>query len=288
MRLRGIVPAGIALALFAVLAPSLAVAQATETPAAAGSPPQTQSGAQTGVQSQARPERPPVYGYEVVAVYPHDPTAFTQGLEYRDGVLFESTGRNPSSIRRVRLEDGVVLQKRELDAQFFGEGLTVMGDRILSLTWVGGHGFVWNAETLEPGGTFSYSGEGWGLTHDDSRVILSDGEPRLRFLDPLTLAQTGEVPVTYMGRPLRQLNELEFIEGEVWANVWQTHFIVRIDPATGVVNSVVDLTGLLPDPVADPNDDVLNGIAWDAENRRIFVTGKNWPKLFEIRLTGPN
>jgi glutamine cyclotransferase len=288
MRQGGIVPAGIALALFAALAPSLAVAQATEAPAAAGSPPQAQSGAQSGAQAQARPERPPVYGYEVVAVYPHDPAAFTQGLEYRDGVLFESTGRNPSSIRRVRLEDGVVLQKRELDAQFFGEGLTVMGDRILSLTWVGGHGFVWNAETLEPGGTFSYSGEGWGLTHDDSRVILSDGEPRLRFLDPLTLAQTGEVPVTYMGRPLRQLNELEFIEGEVWANVWQTHFIVRIDPATGVVNSVVDLTGLLPDPVADPNDDVLNGIAWDAENRRIFVTGKNWPKLFEIRLTGPN
>lgn len=235
----------------------------------------------------AQPARPPVYGYEVVATYPHDPEAFTQGLEFRDGVLFESTGRHPSSIRRVRLEDGEVLQKRELDEQFFGEGLTVVDDRIISLTWHGGHGFVWNAETLEPAGTFSYAGEGWGLTHDDTRLILSDGSAALRFLDPVTMAQTGSVPVTFMGRPLTQLNELEFIDGEVWANIWQSHFIVRIDPATGNVTGVVDLTGILPDPVANPADDVLNGIAWDAGNRRLFVTGKNWPKLFEIRLTGP-
>ena len=179
----------------------------------------------------------------------------------------------------------MVLQKRDLDMQFFGEGLTAVGDRILTLTWQGGHGFVWDIDDLEPAGTFSYSGEGWGLTHDDTRVILSDGSPSLRFLDPVTLQQTGSVPVTYMGRPLERLNELEFIEGEVWANVWQTSFIVRIDPATGVVIGVIDLTGILPDPVANPNDDVLNGIAWDAENRRLFVTGKNWPKLFEIRLT---
>lgn len=248
--------------------------------------------AQAPVAAQAMPQvapptRPPVHGYEVVAVYPHDPAAFTQGLVFHDGALIESTGQYPSSVRRVRLEDGVVLQKRELDTQFFGEGLTVFGDRILSLTWHGGHGFVWDLDTLRPAGTFSYSGEGWGLTHDDTRVILSDGTAALRFLDPVTLAQTGSVDVTYMGQPLTQLNELEFIEGEVWANVWQTNFIVRIDPATGVVTSVVDLTGLLPDPVANPADDVLNGIAWDAETRRLFVTGKNWPKLFEITLTGP-
>ena len=233
----------------------------------------------------AQPIRPRQYGYEVVAMHPHDPGAFTQGLEFHDGVLFESTGRHPSSIRRVRLEDGEVLQKRELDMQFFGEGLTLVGDRILSLTWQGGHGFIWNADDLTPAGTFSYSGEGWGLTHDDTRVILSDGTPNLRFLDPVTLAETGSVPVTFMGRPLGQLNELEFIDGEVWANVWQTNFIVRIDPATGVVVGVINLTGLLPDPVANPADDVLNGIAWDAENRRLFVTGKLWPKLFEIKLT---
>ncbi|WP_426042189.1 glutaminyl-peptide cyclotransferase [Brevundimonas sp. TWP2-3-4b1] len=234
-----------------------------------------------------QPARPPRYGYEIVSTYPHDPAAFTQGLEFHGGILLESTGRHPSSVRRVRLEDGVVLQKRDLDMQFFGEGLTAVGDRILTLTWQGGHGFVWDIDDLEPAGTFSYSGEGWGLTHDDTRVILSDGSPSLRFLDPVTLQQTGSVPVTYMGRPLERLNELEFIEGEVWANVWQTSFIVRIDPATGVVIGVIDLTGILPDPVANPNDDVLNGIAWDAENRRLFVTGKNWPKLFEIRLTGP-
>ena len=232
-----------------------------------------------------QPARPPRYGYEIVATYPHDPAAFTQGLEFHDGILLESTGRHPSSVRRVRLEDGVVLQKRDLDMQFFGEGLTAIGDRILTLTWQGGHGFVWDIDDLEPAGTFSYSGEGWGLTHDETRVILSDGSPSLRFLDPNTLQQTGSVPVTYMGRPLERLNELEFIEGEVWANVWQTNYIVRIDPATGAVTGVIDLTGILPDPVDNPADDVLNGIAWDSENRRLFVTGKNWPKLFEIRLT---
>ena len=237
------------------------------------------------VAAPPQPARPPRYGYEVVNVFPHDPAAFTQGLEFHDGLLLESTGRHPSSVRRVRLEDGEVLTRRELDDQFFGEGLTAIGDRILTLTWQGGHGFVWNVDTLEPAGTFSYAGEGWGLTHDDTRVILSDGSASLRFLDPVTLQQTGSVPVTYTGRPLDRLNELEFIDGEVWANVWQTNYIVRIDPATGVVVGVIDLNGLLPDPVANPADDVLNGIAWDAENRRLFVTGKNWPKLFEIRLT---
>jgi len=238
--------------------------------------------------SPAPATRPPVYGYEVVRTFPHDPTAFTQGLVIRDGVLLESTGRAPSSVRRVRLEDGVVLQKHELAPEYFGEGLTEIDGRIVTLTWNNGVGFVWNADDLRPVSRFTYAGEGWGLTHDGTRLILSDGSPNLRFLDSATFAETGRVPVTLNGRPLRQLNELEWIDGEVWANVWQTNFIVRIDPASGHVVGIIDLNGLLPaGTVKDPNDDVLNGIAWDAANRRLFVTGKNWPSLFEIRLTEP-
>ena len=246
------------------------------------------AGAQTApspaTQAAPQPPAPPVYGYEVVNTYPHDPTAFTQGLIYRDGVLIESTGRHPSSVRRVRLEDGVVLTRKDLSLEHFGEGLTDWADRILTLTWQGGHGFIWDADDLDPAGTWSYEGEGWGLTRDATSIILSDGSASLRFFDPETLTQTGMVPVTYRGRPVRKLNELEYIDGEVFANVWQTNFILRIDPATGVVRGVIDLTGILPDPVGDPNDDVLNGIAWDAAGRRLFVTGKNWPRLFEIRL----
>lgn len=252
----------------------------------AGTIPVDQAADQVGTVG-APPVRPPRYGYEIIAVWPHDPTAFTQGLEFVDGVLLESTGRENSSVRRVRLEDGVVTHRQDLEDRYFGEGLTVIGDRVLSLTWTHGVGFIWALDDLAPLGTFAYSGEGWGLTHDDRRIILSDGEPRLRFFDPATLTETGAVQVTFMGRPLGRLNELEFIDGEVFANVWQTNFIVRIDPETGVVVGVIDLTGLLSDPVASPNDDVLNGIAWDAEGRRLFVTGKHWPKLFEIRLTGP-
>jgi glutamine cyclotransferase len=230
----------------------------------------------------------PVYGFEVVRTYPHDPHAFTQGLIWRDGVLYESTGRSPSTIRKVRLEDGVVLQRRVLDPEIFGEGLTELDGRLLTLTWTDGKGFIWNPADLSPQGEFAYDGEGWGLTTDGERLILSDGAPHLRFLDRHTLAQTGEVPVTLNGRRIGQLNELEWIDGEVFANIWQTDYIVRIDPETGVVKGVIDLTGLLPDRTGmDPRDDVLNGIAWDPVGRRLFVTGKNWPSLFEIRLTGP-
>lgn len=238
--------------------------------------------------SPAPAVRPPVYGYEVVRTFPHDPTAFTQGLVIRDGVLLESTGRAPSSVRRVRLEDGVVLQKHELAPEYFGEGLTEIGGRVITLTWNNGVGFIWNADDLKPVSRFSYEGEGWGLTHDGTRLILSDGSPALRFFDPATFAETGRVAVTLNGRPVRQLNELEWIDGEVWANVWQTNYILRIDPASGNVVGIIDLNGLLPAGlIKDPNDDVLNGIAWDATTRRLFVTGKNWPSLFEITLTGP-
>ena len=261
------------LLLLALLTPLPAAAQATASPAPASVP------ARTPV---------PVYGFEVVRVYPHDPEAFTQGLVFRNGELLESTGRYPSTVRRVRLEDGVVLQQRELDEDYFGEGLTAVGDRVLTLTWKGGKGFIWDPATLEPEGEFAYAGEGWGLTHDTTRLILSDGTAALRFLDPTTLAETGRVPVTLDGRPVRQINELEWIEGEVFANLWQTDYIVRINPATGAITGIVDLTELMPDRSGlDPTDAVLNGIAWDPEGRRLFVTGKNWPKLFEIRLTGP-
>ncbi|WP_082560169.1 MULTISPECIES: glutaminyl-peptide cyclotransferase [unclassified Brevundimonas] len=258
----------------------LLAALLTPLPAAAQTPPPAVSA------SAAAPV--PVYGFEVVRAYPHDPGAFTQGLEFHNGELLESTGRSPSTVRRVRLEDGVVIHKRELDENLFGEGLTVFGDRVLTLTWKGGKGFVWNPLTLEPEGEFAYAGEGWGLTHDATRLILSDGTAALRFLDPQTFEETGQAPVTVQGRPLRQINELEWVEGEVFANVWHTDFIVRIDPATGVVTGVIDLTGLMPDRSGlDQTDAVLNGIAWDPDGRRLFVTGKNWPTLFEIRLTGP-
>lgn len=247
------------------------------------------AGAQSpGPAASSSPAAVPVYDYEVVRTLPHDPTAFTQGLVIRDGVLLESTGRAPSSVRRVRLEDGVVLQKHELAPDYFGEGLTEIGGRVITLTWNNGVGFVWNAADLSPVSRFAYAGEGWGLTHDGNRLILSDGSANLRFFDPSTFAETGQIPVTLNGRPVRQLNELEWIDGQVWANVWQTDFIVRIDPASGHVVGIIDLRGLLPaGAVKDPRDDVLNGIAWDAASRRLFVTGKNWPSLFEIRLTGP-
>jgi glutamine cyclotransferase len=179
-------------------------------------------------------------------------------------------------------------QQRALDEDYFGEGLTAVGDRVLTLTWKGGKGFIWDPETLEPEGEFAYAGEGWGLTHDATRLILSDGTAALRFLDPVTLQETGRVPVTLQGRPISQINELEWIEGEVFANVWQTDYIVRINPASGEIIGIIDLTELMPDRSGlDPTDAVLTGIAWDPEGRRLFVTGKNWPKLFEIRLTGP-
>lgn len=230
----------------------------------------------------------PVYGFEIVRTYPHDRRAFTQGLAFRDGELLESTGRYPSTVRRVRLEDGVVLQRQELDDEYFGEGLTVIDDRIVTLTWKNGKAFVWDADDLEPRSEHAYEGEGWGLTHDTTRLILSDGTAALRFLDPVTLEETGRVPVTLQGRPVSQINELEWIEGEVFANLWQTDFIIRINPTTGEITGIIDLTDLMPDRSnLDPTDAVLNGIAWDPVGRRLFVTGKNWPTLFEIRLTGP-
>jgi glutamine cyclotransferase len=228
----------------------------------------------------------PTLGYEVINVFPHDPGAFTQGLVFRDGFLFESTGLNGrSSLRRVRLETGEVLQRRAIDDRYFAEGLTDWGGRLVQLTWNTNVGFVYDLATFEPIRTFTYAGEGWGLTHDGARLVMSDGTPALRFLDPGTFRETGRVVVRDGDTPVGNLNELEFVRGEILANVWLTDRIAVIAPASGRVTGWIDLAGLRPGP-APPGDDVLNGIAYDARRDRLFVTGKLWPRLFEIRLRG--
>lgn len=230
----------------------------------------------------------PVYGYRVVRVYPHDPQAFTQGLIFRDGFLFESIGLNGhSSLRKVRLETGEVVQAHDLDAQHFAEGLTDWGGRLIQLTWQSGVGFLYDMATFKTTGTFAYAGEGWGLTHDGDRLILSDGSPILRFLDPATLRETGRVTVRDNGGPVYRLNELEFVRGEIYANVWHTDRIARISPQSGEVTGWIDLQGLLPEADRTSPEAVLNGIAYDAGGDRLFVTGKLWPKLFEVRVPGP-
>jgi glutamine cyclotransferase len=227
----------------------------------------------------------PVRSYKVVSVYPHDPKAFTEGLEYRDGFLYESTGLNgESSIRKVDLATGAVLKQMPLSTFYFGEGITFFGGRLFQLTYQSGIGFIYDSKTWSPLGNFHYPGEGWALTHDDKRLIMSDGSSALRFLDPATLRELNRLVVRDGTRPIANVNELEYIEGEVWANVWQTERIARIDPRSGQVNSWVDLTGLLKPSERASDIDVLNGIAYDAQRKRIFVTGKRWPKLFEIRV----
>lgn len=228
----------------------------------------------------------PVQGYEVVKAYPHDPQAFTQGLFFKDGVLFESTGLyGGSSIRRVALETGEVLQGAALPSQVFGEGLTWWDDRLINITWTSGVGFVVDMQTFALRSTFEYPGEGWGLARSDSEILMSDGTAEIRRLDPQTLAEHGRFTVTDEGRPVDQLNELEWVKGELWANVWQTDRIARIDPASGEVTGWIDLSGLLDRARADAAQaDVLNGIAYDEQADRVFVTGKLWPELYEIRL----
>jgi glutamine cyclotransferase len=227
----------------------------------------------------------PVSGYRVVSVHPHDRQAYTQGLLYRDGFLYESTGlQGASSLRKVRPETGAVLQQRNLEAWHFGEGLAEWGGRLLQLTWTSGLGFIYDRATLERRGTFSYPGEGWGLASDGGRLILSDGTDTLRFLDPRTFRETGRLRVRQGSAPLHYLNELEVVRGEIWANVYQTDRIARISPKTGAVTGWIDLTGLLPEADRRVPVDVLNGIAWDPKGNRLFVTGKLWPRLFVIEL----
>jgi glutamine cyclotransferase len=219
-------------------------------------------------------------------VLPHDPQAFTHGLDFADGVLYEGTGLyGASSLRRVELESGRVLQQHDLDAAYFGEGISVLGDRIYQLTWQNGVGFVYDRESFQPVQQFSYPTEGWGLTHDGEQLILSDGTATLYFLDPATLQETGRVTVTLAGERVTRLNELEYVDGKVLANVWQTDSVLRIDPATGQVDGIYDFTGLLSQaPPFTGTVDVLNGIAFEEQSGRLFVTGKLWPALFEVEL----
>lgn len=224
----------------------------------------------------------PVYRAEIVARHPHDPQAFTQGLFFAKGQLYESTGEiGTSMIRRVNLSTGAVEQQVDLPAPYFGEGTVAWGDRIYQLTWKDQQGFVYQLPDLIPTGTFSYRGEGWGLTQDGKRLIMSDGSSTLRFLDPETQAVTGTLQVTADGCPVEKLNELEWVDGQIYANIWQTGLVARIDPATGHVTSFLDLAGLKP-ATADV-DAVANGVAWDPASKRLVVTGKRWPELYEVR-----
>jgi len=242
-------------------------------------------GAVTLTHAQAQQPQPtPVYGYEVVNVYPHDREAFTQGLLFRDGVLYESTGLNgKSSLRKVQLETGKVLQQIPVDARYFAEGLTDWGPRLVQLTWNTNVGFVYDLASFKQQQTFSYSGEGWGLARDDRRLIMSDGTSTLRFLDPQTLKVTGQVQVTDGGVPIRDVNELEYVDGQVYANVWLTDRIAIIAPDTGRVTAWLNLAGLMSKSRLS-GDAVLNGIAYDTQRKRLFVTGKLWPSLFEIKV----
>ncbi len=227
----------------------------------------------------------PEYGYAVKNVFPHDPFAFTQGLVYRDGVLYESTGlEGRSSLRRVELASGRVLDKASLLPMFFGEGIAVLGDRIYQLTWTSGVGFIYDRESFKLLREFRYAVEGWGMTHDGKRLIVSDGSSELYFWDPETLVETSRITVRDQGRAVDDLNELEYIDGEIWANIWQQDRIARISPETGKVVGWIDLAGILPHADRRGREDVLNGIAYDAAAGRIFVTGKLWPKLFEIEI----
>lgn len=223
--------------------------------------------------------------WKLVRTYPHDPAAFTEGLFFHDGALYESTGlTGQSEIRKLRLKDGKVLQRRIIERPYFGEGIVNWKDRIISLTWRHQRGFVWKLDDFSPLSSFRYEGEGWGLTQDGRSLIMSDGTAQLRFLDPETLAEQRHITVTWNGRPVDRLNELEWVKGEIWANIWYDTHIARIDPRTGGVIDWIDIAPLLKEAGVGDREAVANGIAYDAARDRLFVTGKNWPKLFEIRV----
>jgi len=230
----------------------------------------------------------PVYTYNIVNTYPHDRSAFTQGLVFEDGFLYEGTGLyGQSTLRRVELETGDILQIRGLPDQFFGEGITVYGNEIIQLTWQSNVGFVYDRNSFELLQQFNYSTEGWGITHNGTCLIMSDGTSTLHFLDPQTFEEISQLAVFANDDPVTRLNELEYVQGEIYANVWQTDRIARISPATGRVIGWIDLEGILTAEDRSEPVDVLNGIAYDADTDRLFVTGKLWPKLFEIELISP-
>ncbi|MCK4308815.1 MAG: glutaminyl-peptide cyclotransferase [Candidatus Atribacteria bacterium] len=229
----------------------------------------------------------PVYTYKVVNIYPHDRSAFTEGLVFEDGVLYEGTGLHGySTLRRVKLGTGEILQICKLPPQFFGEGVTIYKNKIIQLTWQSHIGFVYDKYSFKLLQEFYYPDEGWGITHDGKHLIMSDGTQTLHFLDPESFDEIGQIEVSANDIPVTGINELEYIQGEIYANIWQTELIVMIDPLTGQVVGWIDLKGILSPGDDSETVDVLNGIAYDVKNDRLFVTGKFWPKLFEIKLMG--
>ena len=242
--------------------------------------------APAGASSNDKPKAIPVYGVQVVRTTPHDINAFTEGLFFLNGYFYESTGLDGhSSVRKVKVETGQVLQRANLPPEMFGEGIAPWHGNLVGLTWKSHVGFVLDLDSFDTKGQFGYPGEGWGLTHNDVELVMSDGTPDIRFLNPDTLIETHRIHVTAQGKPVDQLNELEWVEGEIYANVWQTDRIARIDPKTGEVVGWIDCKGLLSmkDFIPD-HTDVLNGIAYDPATRRLWITGKFWPKVFEIKL----
>jgi glutaminyl-peptide cyclotransferase len=228
---------------------------------------------------------PPVYHLRVVHVFPHDRTAYTQGLEYHDGLLYEGTGLNGrSSLRVVELETGKVIRQIRLPAQYFGEGITVLGGKVIQLTWQSQTGFVYGESTFNLLRTFSYEGEGWGLTNDGKKMYMSDGSAQIRIWDPVTFGELRRITVHDGGESIRLLNELEFVSGEIYSNVYETDRIARVSPIDGRVLGWIDAGGLLNAEDTALHVDVLNGIAYDASHHRLFITGKLWPKLFEVQL----
>lgn len=246
------------------------------------------SDSSTAKQTADRPtatEDVPVYSYEIINTWPHNEEAYTQGLVFHDGALFESTGLyGSSSLRRVELKTGKVKKKVEIAREYFAEGITIFRDKLFQLTWQAQRGFVYDLKKLKQEGEFTYEGQGWGLTDDDHSLIMSDGTNRIRFLDPASFQVQRTISVYENGQPLTELNELEYIKGEIYANIWKTDRIVRIDPITGKVTAWIDMTGLHHQGDERAPENCLNGIAYDAESDRLFVTGKRWSKMFEIRL----
>lgn len=290
MRSRSIATWSLTLVLLLLVACSAATQSQGGAPGpgkSAPPPPENSSGQMAGPSGVNMPPalQLPVYTFEVHKSYPHDPGAFTQGLVLQDGALFESTGLyGSSSLRQVDLKTGRVLKKISVPREYFAEGMTLFRDKIFQLTWQAHKGFTYDPVSFEKLGEFAYEGEGWGLTHDDQFLIMSDGTNRIRFLDPSSFRVVRSIEVHDGPRPLLELNELEYVKGSILANVWQTDRIARIDPRTGQVTGWIDLTGLLQLKDSSQPIDVLNGIAYDEAHDRLFVTGKLWPRLFEIKL----
>lgn len=247
--------------------------------AAAGSSADTSTKAESGTTDAVQ------YGYTVKKVFPHNASSYTQGLYWHEGYLWEGTGLyGQSALQKTELESGKIVERTPLEERYFGEGIALLGGRIYQLTWQEGEAFVYDAATLERTGGFTYPGEGWGLTTDGEKLYMSDGSDAIFIVNPADFSREGKIDVTLDGRRVRYLNELEWIDGRIWANVYMTDQILIIDPRSGKAEGVVDLEGLLPQAERTPDTDVLNGIAHDAATGRIFVTGKNWSKLFEIEL----